>query len=148
MVIFFLLLLPLVVLSVIELWLVLTLAPVIGTAWTIVWLIASFFLGLVLLRIEGVIKLMRIHRMLLAEEIPTRDLMDLFLILIGAVMLILPGFLTDFLGLVLLVPPFRWGLRELMVVCLRRMLPAARGSSGPVRPGADTIEIFPEKETE
>lgn len=145
MVFVWLILFPLILLSAVELWLVLTLGPLLGTGWTIAWMVGSFFLGMLLLRIEGVIKLVHIHRMLLAEEIPTRDLMDLFLILVGAVMLILPGFLTDAVGLLLLIPPVRWGLRESVMAGLRRMVANGR-MAGSVRQGGDVIEIFPEKD--
>ena len=37
---------------VLEVWLLLTWGPALGTFWTIVWIVGSFFLGLVLLRVE------------------------------------------------------------------------------------------------
>ncbi len=143
---FWFFLLPLAALSIIEIWLVLTLGPILGTGWTIAWMAGSFLLGIVLLRVEGMLKLVRIHRMLLAEEVPTAELLDLVFVLFGAAMLILPGFLTDFIGLSFLTPPVRWGLRGLVRAGLRRLAPDVRGSSGPVQPSAEVIEIFPDKD--
>ncbi len=114
---------------VLEVWLLLTWGPMLGTLWTIVWIVASFILGLLLLRVEGVIKLVEIHRQLLAEEIPTKELLDLFLILLGSAMLILPGFATDIFGLSMLVPPLRWAARNMLLLLLRRMVPTVSGGA-------------------
>lgn len=148
MIAFWFVLFPLAVLSIVEIWLVLTLGPIFGTGWTIAWMVASLFLGVILLRVEGMIKLVRIHSLLLAEEVPTKELLDLFFILFGAAMLILPGFLTDFIGLSFLIPPVRWGLRGLIRAGLRRLAPNVRNSTGPVQPSPEVIEIFPEKNSQ
>jgi UPF0716 protein FxsA len=138
---------PLSLVFILEVWLLLTWGPMLGTMWTVLWIIASFMLGLVLLRVEGVIKLVQIHRQLLAEEIPTRELMDLFLILLGAAMLILPGFGTDIFGLCMLVPPLRWAVRTLAVALLRRLVPVVDTGAMPPEPRGPVVEIFPEEES-
>lgn len=114
--------------------------------WTLVWMLGSFMLGLVLLRVEGLHKLMAIHRQLVAEEIPAKELMDLFFILIGAVLLILPGFLTDFLGLSLLLPPTRWAIRGAALWLLRRLMGPVTSPPRGDHHSEEVIEIFPEKE--
>lgn len=132
---------------ILEVWLLLTWGPMLGTIWTVLWIIASFVLGLVLLRVQGVIKLVQIHRQLLAEEIPTRELVDLFLILLGAAMLILPGFGTDIFGLCMLVPPLRWIVRTLALALLRRLVPVANAGTMAPEPRGPVVEIFPEEES-
>ncbi len=132
---------------VLEVWLLLTWGPALGTLWTIVWIVGSFILGLLLLRVEGVIKLVEIHRQLLAEEIPTRELLDLFLILLGSVMLILPGFATDIFGLCMLVPPLRWTARNMLLMLLRRMIPAVSAGAPPADSGP-AIKIISDDDTD
>lgn len=134
---------------VLEVWLLLTWGPMLGTVWTVVWIIGSFVLGLLLLRLEGVYKLMQIHRQLLAEELPARELLDLVLILLGAVMLILPGFATDIFGLCMLIPPLRWVVRRALHGILRRKFPAvSTPQMRAERPGTVVeIEISPEEDS-
>ncbi|MCZ6473242.1 MAG: FxsA family protein [SAR324 cluster bacterium] len=130
---------------VLEVWLLLTWGPALGTFWTIVWIVGSFFLGVILLRVEGVIKLIEIHRQLLVEEIPTKELLDLFLILLGSVMLVLPGFATDIFGLAMLLPPPRWMVRNLILRFIQRIIPSVPVGGGVHAPGP-TIEIAPDEE--
>ncbi len=143
---FWLFFLLLAAISAAEVWLLLLWGPVLGVLWTIVWMLGSFLLGLVLLRVEGLLKLVAIHRQLIAEEIPTKELADLFFILVGAVLLIVPGFLTDFLGLSLLLPPTRWAIRGATLSLLRRLLGPVSAPAGGETPPEEVIEIFPEKE--
>ena len=132
---------------VLEVWLLLTWGPMLGTMWTVAWIIGSFILGLLLLRLEGIFKLMQIHRQLLAEELPTRELLDLFLILLGAIMLILPGFATDILGLCMLIPPLRWGVRGFLHGVLRRYFPSVNLPQMRTEAPGTVVEIFPEEES-
>jgi UPF0716 protein FxsA len=46
---------------------------------------------------------------------PARDVLDGALVLIGGVLFILPGFVSDVFGALLLLPPSRAGLRRLLV---------------------------------
>lgn len=131
---------------VLEVWLLLTWGAMLGTLWTVLWIMGSFLLGLVLLRVEGVIKLVQIHKQLLAEEIPTRELLDLFLILLGAMMLILPGFATDIFGICMLIPPLRWIVRSLAHGALRRIIPASSTQQMRAEPPGAVVEIIPEED--
>jgi UPF0716 protein FxsA len=88
-----------------------------------------------------------IHRQLLAEEIPTKELLDLFLILLGSVMLILPGFATDIFGLCMLVPPLRWTARNMLLMLLRRMIPAV-SAGAPSADSGPAIKIVSDEDTD
>ena len=135
------------VVFVLEIWLLLTWGPILGTMGTVLWILASFLLGLVLLRLEGVFKLMQIHRQFLAEELPTREILDLFLILLGAVMLILPGFGTDIFGLCMLIPPLRWVVRTFAHGLLRKLIPTSSTQQMRAEPADTVVEIFPEEDS-
>jgi UPF0716 protein FxsA len=56
-----------------------------------------------------------IKKKIRAGEYPGKEFMDLAGILIGSIFLLTPGFITDFLGFLLLVPPIRDGLGRLFV---------------------------------
>ena len=94
--------------SLIEVWLLLTLGEWMGPVWTMVWMVGSFFLGIFLLRWGGIKVLMRIHRQILDEVIPTVELLDMLMLAVASLMLILPGFFTDMMGLLMIFPPTKW----------------------------------------
>ncbi len=132
-------------LTMVEVWLLLTVGALLGTGWTFVWILATFLLGLFLLRVQGVHSLLKIHRRLIAETIPGRELLELVLIAVGAGLLILPGFFTDFLGLVLFLPPVRWILRDLTLRILMRSFPSSPRPTGRPPSTEDAIEITAEE---
>jgi UPF0716 protein FxsA len=65
---------------------------------------------------------------------PARELADGVLILIGGVLLLLPGFISDLLGLILVLPFTRPLVRGLVLPLLGRRLLVV-GQGGPGRPG-------------
>jgi UPF0716 protein FxsA len=111
----------------------------IGIGWTLAWIVFSSLLGIAMVRRAGMRGVMRIHRRLRAQELPTQELLDLALVLLGGFLLIAPGFVSDALGLLLLLSPVRWALRGLAALVYGELLPAAASPSR----GApdDVIEI-------
>jgi len=94
-----------------------------GLLWVLVWVLATILMGLVALRTEGVHGLRRVARQLDEENLPTQDLVDLALVVFACVLLISPGILGDALGLVLLIPLCRAGMRRLILHMLPRWIP-------------------------
>jgi UPF0716 protein FxsA len=112
----------------------------VGLAWMLAWTFGSALLGLGLLRIEGIRGILRIHRQLQQEVLPTRELIDMALIVIGAMLLVAPGVLSDLIGIILLIPPARWGIRTL----IRRAfgLRSTREPDGrPLPPSREVIDV-------
>ena len=70
------------------------------------------FLGAWLVKIQGVGVLRRISRDLSDRRVPAAGIVDGGLLLIAGTLLLIPGFLTDLVGLVLLVPVARAGVRN------------------------------------
>ena len=64
--------------------------------------------GIVLLRIQGLATLARARDAALANQPPLDELLDGLAILLAGALLIIPGFITDVLGLLLFVPGLRW----------------------------------------
>jgi UPF0716 protein FxsA len=66
--------------------------------------------------------LARIKEKIRAGEYPGREFIGLGGILVGSVFLLTPGFITDFFGFLLLIPPIREGLGRLVVKRLDKRL--------------------------
>jgi len=107
----------------------------IGAMWTVVLVLASSLLGVWLLRREGVRAWRLFRDEVRASRPPGNAATEGLLVLVGGVLLVVPGFLTDLVGALLLIPPTR---RATRAVLLRRfgswLSPAVANSLfGPVR---------------
>ena len=79
----------------------------IGVLATIALVILSGVAGSILLRIQGFGVLTRIRAELEAGRDPGRELAHGAMILLAGILLLIPGFVTDIVGLLLFVPPVR-----------------------------------------
>lgn len=77
------------------------------------------FLGSYLVRREGFKVLMEIQNDFLSGKPPVDRMIDGVLILIGGALLITPGFITDFMGFMLLLPFVRKIMRPLVIKCFK-----------------------------
>lgn len=100
-------LLLLVIGPIVELWVILQVADVIGGWETIALLLFEGLLGSWLIKRQGRAVVSRIDERLRSNELPTKELADGFLILMAGVLMLAPGFLTDIVGFALLFPPTR-----------------------------------------
>ena len=122
------LVLLLTVIPALELVILLQVHHVIASAWgsgtallvTIGSIVATGIAGAALARHQGLRVLRELQRRMVQRELPGEALLDGVLILIGAALLLTPGFLTDMAGFSLLLPPTRRGWRSLLVRWLRR----------------------------
>ena len=103
-----------------ELYVILKVGDAIGVLPTIALLAADSLLGSMLLRAQGRAVWRRFNDTLAAGGMPHREVMDGVLVIFGGAFLITPGFLTDVVGLVLLLPPTRPLVRRLLVRRLGR----------------------------
>jgi UPF0716 protein FxsA len=132
-------LLPLVLLfivvPIVELYVIIQVGQEIGALPTIAILVADSVLGSVLLRSQGRGVWRRFNAALAEGRPPAREVLDGVLVIFGGALLLTPGFITDVLGLLLLLPPTRAALRGLLVRRLaRRVVVAAPGDLGPFGP--------------
>ena len=98
-----------------ELYVILKVADSIGAPWTIALLVADSLLGSFLLKTQGRAVWRRFNEALQAGRIPHREVIDGVLAIFGGAFLITPGFLTDIVGLLLLLPPTPAFFRRLVV---------------------------------
>lgn len=87
-----------------ELFAAILVANAIGVPLTVLALIAGWPLGAWLMRAEGRAAWRRLANAVAAGRPPGREVVDGALILAGGALLVIPGFITDVLGLVLLAP--------------------------------------------
>src|SRR3954471_9585715 len=90
-----------------ELTILVRVAGLIGVLPTLLLLVAVGLLGVRLIRHQGLGTLLRAQAALRAGQPPVRELFDGACILASGVLLVLPGFLSDILACVLLLPPVR-----------------------------------------
>jgi UPF0716 protein FxsA len=111
-------LLPLVLLFIVvpiaELVVVIQVGQAIGVWWTIALLIADSILGAVLMRAQGRAAWRRFNEAMQVGRVPAREVLDGALVMFGGLLLLTPGFITDILGLLLLIPPTRALVRAVL----------------------------------
>jgi UPF0716 protein FxsA len=90
-----------------ELFVAIKVAESIGVVLTVVLLLAGWPLGMWLARTEGRAAWRRLSAAVAAGRPPGREVIDGALVLVGGILLMVPGFITDVLGLLLLLAPTR-----------------------------------------
>jgi UPF0716 protein FxsA len=100
-----LLIVLLVAVPIFEVWLLIEVGQQLGLLPTILILIAQAIIGALLMRHEGSRAWKALNDAFSNGKVPTGELADAALILVGGVLLILPGFLTDVIGFLFLL---RW----------------------------------------
>lgn len=97
-----------------ELYVILKVADdLLGWPLTIALLAADSLLGSWLLKSQGRAVWNRFNEAVRAGRVPHSEVIDGVLVIFGGAFLITPGFITDVIGLLLLLPPTRRGFRRL-----------------------------------
>lgn len=101
----------------------------IGLLTTLLLVLATGFIGLYLIRLEGTAALARARLRLDRGELPSSELLTGAALIFGGALLLTPGFLSDTLGLLCVIPGARRGLARLLAMAhLRgRDKPHSRG---------------------
>ncbi|HVF76163.1 MAG TPA: FxsA family protein [Acidimicrobiales bacterium] len=103
-----------------ELFVLLKVGQLIGALETVALLVVVSVVGAWLVKREGLGVLRRAQQRVQQGSVPGRELVDGVLILFAGALLLTPGFLTDILGILLLLPPVRAALRSSTVAWLGR----------------------------
>ncbi len=149
-----LLILLFIVVPIAEIYVIIQVGQAIGALWTILLLIVDSIIGARLLSWQGRRAWLRFQETLAAGRVPHREVMDGVLIIVGGAFLLTPGFITDVIGLALLIPPSRGVVRRVLAraIVLRRFRRFARvatwtpGPRGPSSPGKPTVYPSPPPE--
>jgi UPF0716 protein FxsA len=95
------------VVPLVELYVLIQVGSAIGALNTIALLLLMGVLGGWLMKREGLGVVRRVQSQLRSGRAPTTEVVDGFIILFGGALMLTPGFLSDALGLALLIPPVR-----------------------------------------
>ena len=104
----------------VELFVLIQAGQVIGVWWTILLVLAISLLGSWLVKREGWAAWRRITSRVQMGEVPGNELVDGGLVLCAGALLLTPGFLTDVVGLLLLLPPSRAAVKGFVAGALAR----------------------------
>lgn len=107
-----------IIVPVIEILLFSFVATRIGIGWTLLLVVITAFVGSWLVSRQGRATWVDLRLQLAAGEVPTKPIVHGAMILVAGALLLTPGFLTDAIGLALLVPAVReflrrWGAQRL-----------------------------------
>ncbi|NOX09293.1 MAG: FxsA family protein [Gammaproteobacteria bacterium] len=108
-------LLPVILVSVLaipilEIYLLIEVGQSLGAITTIFFVVFTAVLGALLMRYQGLSNLQRVQNSMQAGDLPALEMMEGPVLLLGGVLLLVPGFLTDTLGFLLLFPLVRRAL--------------------------------------
>ncbi|GAM10191.1 hypothetical protein OR1_02479 [Geobacter sp. OR-1] len=110
------------VVPVLELYVLIKVGKLIGAWETVAILLAVSFAGAWLVRHQGFAILSRIQGELASGRLPAAEMLDGFLVLVGGILLLTPGFITDILGIFFIVPIGRHFLKQYLRRWLEKRL--------------------------
>ena len=136
-----LLLVVFVAVPLVEIYVIIQIGQVIGAWWTIALLVADSILGSWLIKREGSRAWRALRSALDERRMPARELADGMLILVGGTLMLTPGFVSDLVGLLCILPLTRPLGRRALAGLIGRHLSGASFSQpgspwGAARPDA------------
>ena len=100
----------------VEIAILIKIGSIIGAGYTIALVIGTAFLGVSLLRIQGISTLAKVQANISRGQLPATELIEGLILLISGALLLTPGFFTDTIGFLMLVPTLRQRLAETFFV--------------------------------
>ncbi len=94
----------------VEIYFLIKVGNIIGAIPTIGLVVFTALLGALLLRVQGWMTLQRARMSMAQGQLPATEMMEGVLLVIAGALLLTPGFVTDTMGFLLLVPPLRKSL--------------------------------------
>ena len=132
-----LLFLAFLVVPLVELYVLIQVGQAIGALPTVAILLADSLLGAALMRSQGRAAWRRFLSVSRSGRVPAREVVDGALVIFGGALLLTPGFVTDILGVLLLLPPTRAFVRRYLVKGV-----AVRMVGGPAAMGFEAARAY------
>lgn len=133
------------VVPVVELYVIVQVAGGIGIPETILLLIGISVVGAWLAKVAGLGVINRFQRTVRAGRVPSAEVVDGALVLLAGALMITPGFLSDILAILLLLPPTRAVVRSTILRRIRAgggiVRIVAEAPTAPRRPGGDVWDV-------
>lgn len=121
-------------LPLLELYLIAKAGLMFGFATVLLWVLVSGAIGARILQSRSWAIWNRVQQAIAAGQSPGRELLDSAFVIAGGILLVVPGFLTDLLALLCLLPPSRSWLARYLETRFAGLAPSTRD-------GADTRTI-------
>ncbi|MBA5778806.1 FxsA family protein [Stappia sp. F7233] len=125
-------------LPLIEIYVFVAVGSEIGALPTILLTVATAVAGTIMLRVQGISLLMRIRNEMEAGRVPADDLVHGALMVVAGILLLIPGFVTDAVGLLLFIPAVRSMIGKAIV---ERADITVVGGGGVRRPEKDVVDL-------
>lgn len=113
------------IIPLVEIYFLVQVGEQIGAWKTVLLVIVTAVIGVTLLRHQGIKTLLRMNQTIQAGQIPAKEIFDGVVLAVVGILLITPGFFTDAIGFILLVPVMR---QVLLGRLLRKLVNPARFS--------------------
>lgn len=113
-----------------EIYVIVQIGQTIGAWWTIALLILASIVGSWLIKREGSAAWRALTEALRAGRMPARELADGALIVIGGTLMVTPGFLSDIVGLLVVLPFTRPLARGILTGVIAKRMTRAGGTPG------------------
>lgn len=108
------LLLALLIIPALELGVFIWLGGIIGPWWIVVLIILSGILGISFAKNQGIATWKRAQQSMNNGQMPTKQIVDGVCIFVGAILLFAPGFITDIMGLLIIIPWTRQPFKKII----------------------------------
>ena len=90
-----------------EIYFLIQVGGVLGGFSTVLLILFTAFIGVYLCRLQGMAVVQRIQAMLARGEMPAIEVIEAVLLIVCGVLLFMPGFITDIIGFICLLPMLR-----------------------------------------
>ncbi|WP_372834306.1 FxsA family protein [Pontibacterium sp.] len=104
-----------IIVPIIEITLLIQVGQAIGAWYTVGLVVMSAFVGVNMLRYQGLSTLARAQQRANQGEIPGSEMVEGIVLAVGGALLVTPGFVTDVIGFCCLIPYTRQGLAKAMI---------------------------------
>ena len=126
-----------VIVPLVEIYVLLQVGGAIGALPTIAAVVFTAMLGVVLIRIQGFVTLMRFREKMARGEMPAEEMFTGMALLLAGAFLLTPGFVTDTVGFLLLTPVIR---RYLLKEIIKRGVFAVQTQGAQFHSSTSTLE--------
>jgi UPF0716 protein FxsA len=124
----------------VEVYVLVQVGQVIGAWWTVLLLVLSGIVGSWLMRREGSRAWRGLTTALSSGRMPGRELADGALVLVGGTLMLTPGFVSDVVGILLILPLTRPVARRLLArLVTRRLVVAGADATRPGHSSGDRV---------
>ena len=122
-----------IIVPLLEIYLLIQVGGIIGAIPTVFMVVFTAVLGGLLMRHQGLYTLGKVQSAMARGELPTVAMFEGVVLIISGALLLTPGFFTDAIGFLGLVPPLRQ--RLILAVLERGIVSTMQGRPGPRGPG-------------